>query len=77
MEAAQQSEGYTVPQRLQMQVSHHAQAVENVATEEMRKRPPELQDLQMTRRKLGQLVRHGESEILEGGHREVLVAGEG
>ena len=76
MEAAKRSEGYTVPQELQTRVGQHAQAIENVATEEMRKKPPQLEDVQSTRRKLGEMLRHGESEILEGSHKEILVAGE-
>ena len=75
MEAARRSESYTVPRSLQTRVSQHAQATENVATEEMRKKPPQLEDVQSTRRKLGEMLRHGESEILEGGHNEILVAG--
>ncbi len=76
MEAAKHSEGYVVPQRLQFRLSQHAQAVENVATEEMRKKPPQLQSVQSAKRKLGEIIRHGESEILEGGHNEILLAGE-
>lgn len=76
MDAARRAEGYTVPQRLQFHVSQHAQAVENVATEEMRKKPPQLQDVQSAKRKLGEMIRHGESEILESGHSEILLAGQ-
>ena len=75
MGAARLGQRYAVPQRLLLHKSNFSQAVENMATEEMRKKPPDLQGMQSTKRRLGNIIRDGETEILEGDHKALLVFG--
>lgn len=73
MDEARRGLLYDVPPALsQHQKSGHGQALENMGTEEMRKKPPEVRH--MNTRRLG-LVGHGETELWEGDHKAFIVFG--
>jgi hypothetical protein len=52
-----------------------AQAVESMATEEMRKKAPGEED-PSRKRQLGEMIRDREDEVLEGDHKALYILGE-
>lgn len=78
IEAAKMGREYQVPSELSVHLKStvHRQAVENMGTEEMRKKPPDLHNAQNTAQQVGNVMRDGEIEVWEGDHKALLLFGE-